>query len=307
MNRSQRSNPPGPNDATVIDDPIRPETLLHLALQLQSTLELRLLIELFFQNIQNTIPIDGISYRSYDLPMAVCLGRVGPHRVNHSLNLHDDDLGELIFFRATPLYDHEQSCLHVLLGVLRHPLRNALLYQKVRDASFRDPLTGAGNRIAMEQTLEREIELSHRHNQQLSLLMLDMDNFKAINDQYGHNSGDEVLQSAVQAITDCMRQTDLCFRFGGEEFLVLLSNAHQSDAMIVANRIRETISQRRISSHGVNIAATASIGCASLRVSDSRRSLIHRADQALYSAKHQGRNRVVGEQALPESCATPPD
>ncbi|MFK4753857.1 GGDEF domain-containing protein [Oceanobacter antarcticus] len=278
---------------------IRPDVLFRLTGKLQSTLELPLLIEIFFKNIQSSVSVDGISYRVRERQIVVSQGRTSAHSVNYELSTHGDKVGELIFFRSSRFPEYELANIEGLLSTLLHPLRNALLYQEALDASFRDSLTGAGNRVALDRTLDREIELSRRHEQQLSLLMLDLDNFKSINDQHGHSSGDAVLKETVRAITDCMRQTDLCFRYGGEEFLILLSNASQADALIVADRIRETISKLLIpATQTTTMTATASIGCASLTVSDSRQSLIHRADLALYTAKNRGRNCVVGEATL---------
>ena len=189
------------------------------------------------------------------------------------------------------------------MGTLVYPLRNAMRYREALDQAFRDPLTGAGNRIALNDNLVREMELSRRHGYQLSLLMLDLDHFKAINDNFGHIIGDEILKAVVEKIKDCIRQTDICFRYGGEEFVVLLNNAHIADARLIAERIRMSISEMFMQTEKGPLQVTISTGLAVLEDKDSGINLIDRADKALYQAKNSGRNKVcvnipVTEKAL---------
>lgn len=110
------------------------------------------------------------------------------------------------------------------MSVLLFPVRNALLYQKAIAASLTDPLTGAWNRRALFSQRSREVSLSRRYQQPLSLLMIDVDQFKSINDTYGHATDDLVLQDLIRVMTKVNRSTDICFRYDGEEFVVLLGN-----------------------------------------------------------------------------------
>nr|WP_246624944.1 GGDEF domain-containing protein [Oceanobacter mangrovi] len=280
---------------------IRPDVLFRLTGKLQTSLELPQLIEIFFREIQASVPVDGITYRFRPYNLVVSQGKTSAHSVSYDLKTQSETIGELVFYRSSRLREFELANIEGLLSTLLFPLRNALRYREALDAAFRDPLTGAGNRVALDRTLDREVELCHRHEQALSLLMIDMDHFKNINDSHGHTTGDAVLKEAVAAITDCIRQTDLCFRYGGEEFLVLLSNASQEDAMVVAERIRNSISRIRLPVNQGLLKVTSSIGCASLQATDSRKSLIDRADQALYLAKRTGRDKVIGEEGMGNS------
>lgn len=280
---------------------IRPDLLFRLSARLQTTLDLSQLLEIFCKEIQHAVLIDGLSYRVRDREIHISMGRSSTHSVTYDLNTRNDRIGELSFYRASRFREYELANLEGLLSTLVYPLRNALHYREALDASFRDPLTGAGNRVALDRTLDREVELAHRHEMALSILMLDLDHFKDINDRYGHHTGDQVLRETVGAITDSIRQTDICFRYGGEEFLILLSNANQDDALVVAERIRRAVALVSVSYLDQVIHPAASIGCASLTFTDSRQSLVHRADLALYTAKGLGRNRVVGE-AIMVSC-----
>lgn len=277
---------------------IRPDLLLRLSGHLQTTLELGQLIEIFFKHMQSAVATDGMAYRVPDKAIQVSLGRCCTHSARYELTTHEEDVGELLFYRSTRFREYELANIEGLLSTLLYPLRNALRYRDAVDASFRDPLTGAGNRVALEQTLDREVELAHRHDLELSVLMLDLDHFKAINDDHGHSVGDAVLKATVSAVIDCVRQTDICFRYGGEEFLVLLSNTPHKESLLVAERIRKSIERLYPKTPEGPIAITGSIGCASLAPTDSKSSLIERADSALYVAKHLGRNQVIGEAEL---------
>ncbi len=282
---------------------IRPDVLFRLTGKLQTTLELPQLIEIFFKDIQDTVLVDGISYRCRKLNTVVSQGKTCAHSVSYDLKTHGEGIGELVFFRSSRFREYELANIEGLLSTLLYPLRNALRYREALDASFRDPLTGVGNRVALDRTMDREVELCHRHDQDVSLLMIDLDHFKRINDSYGHSMGDAVLKQAVDEIMKCIRQTDLCFRYGGEEFLVLLTNAAHDDAMMVAERIRRSISaiQVQVMETAERVKVTASVGVASLQPSDSRASLINRADLALYTAKGAGRNQVIGDQELDQA------
>ncbi|PHS64426.1 MAG: GGDEF domain-containing protein [Thalassobium sp.] len=283
---------------------IRPEVLLRLSGKLQTTLELSQLLEIFFEEIQQAVLVDGISFSHNAHNLLLSYGRNSVHSASYRLQTQQDYMGDLAFHRSTRFREHELANLEGLLTTLVYPMRNALRYHEALAAAFRDPLTGAGNRVALDKTLQREIELTKRHGQQLSILMLDLDHFKLVNDEFGHSMGDKVLKEAVTCITGCIRQTDMCFRYGGEEFLVMLSNAEHAGALRIAERIRMSISSLAFSNEKGRLQVTTSIGCATLTMEDSMDSLVQRADKALYQAKHNGRNRVVCD--TDDELDTPP-
>lgn len=272
---------------------LRPELLLKLTGKLQTTLDMNQLLDIFFTEIQQAVLVDGMVYQHAELKLRHSTGRQPPHSASYQLQTQKDYMGELIFHRSTRFREHELANIEGLLSTLVFPLRNALRYHEALLAAYRDPLTGAGNRVALDQTLNREIELTKRHQQDLSILMMDLDHFKLINDLYGHATGDEVLKDVVACIGRCIRQTDMCFRYGGEEFLIMLSNADGAGALRIAERIRMSISDLRFDTGKGALQVTGSIGCASLTFEDDKESLLHRADKALYRAKHAGRNRVI--------------
>lgn len=275
---------------------LRPELLLRLAGKLQVTLDLNQLLEIFFSDIQSAVLVDGLSYQHSTLNLQHQCGRLTAHSVSYQLQTQNQIMGEIVFHRSTRYREHELANIEGLMSTLVYPVRNALRYHEALQAAFRDPLTGTGNRAALNNTLSREIEMAKRHNVPLSLLMLDLDKFKDVNDGYGHTMGDHVLVSAADCIMQCIRQTDVCFRYGGEEFLILLSNANHGGALRIAERIRCGIAELLFTHNNKSLQITTSIGCATLTEKDDMESLIQRADGALYQAKRSGRNRVITDQ-----------
>jgi diguanylate cyclase (GGDEF)-like protein len=172
------------------------------------------------------------------------------------------------------------------------PLRNALLYRAALQTALRDPLTETGNRVAMTQTLQREVDMARRNLQPLSVLMVDIDHFKQINDQHGHSIGDEALKAVANALKDSLRNVDMVFRYGGEEFLVLLSNTSREAASMVGERLRMAVMGIQYLVEHRAIALSVSLGCACLLPGESMESLLRRADSALYVSKREGRNRL---------------
>ncbi|MNR27970.1 Diguanylate cyclase DosC [compost metagenome] len=144
----------------------------------------------------------------------------------------------------------------------------------------------------MNQALQREIDLARRSLQPLSVLMLDIDHFKRINDQHGHSTGDDVLKAVADALKSSLRNIDMVFRYGGEEFLVLLSNTSRESAAMVGERLRQAVLELQYLVEGQAIDLTVSIGCASLQPGEPVDSLLTRADDALYVSKREGRNRL---------------
>jgi len=263
-----------------------------LCLQLQTSLEPQRILGLFFREIQRLVPLDALSYEHKATDLRLEFGQRGHHSISYSLSHEGEHLGELVFRRNQRFSDQEQGHLESLLSALLFPMRNTLLYRAATQSALRDPLTDTGNRIAMDQTLQREIDMSRRHLQPLSLLMLDIDHFKRINDNHGHSAGDEVLKAVAAAIKSQLRNVDMVFRFGGEEFLILLSNTGREAAALVGERLRFATQAKEYLADGKSVELTVSLGCSTLLPGESAESLLRRADSALYVAKREGRNRL---------------
>ena len=162
--------------------------------------------------------------------------------------------------------------------------------------SLTDGLTKVSNRKFFDQRLLEEWKKGSRQTEMLSLIMIDGDHFKNINDNYGHLCGDAILKHLAELFQSCLcRSGDVVARYGGEEFAVILSNTDVQGAAIVAERIRKKVMETPLSWEGNVIPMTISVGVASLipDMDNDLNSLIHAADQALYKAKESGRNCVV--------------
>jgi len=178
----------------------------------------------------------------------------------------------------------EQAVAHVAMALGR-----AVLSERINSAAHTDGLTGLANRRLFDTTLAREIERSRFTGEPVSMLMIDLDHFKQLNDRHGHQAGDEVLREAAAVVRDNCGEHDLPARYGGEEFAVILGGCGAADAADIAEGIRAALVTADTA-----VAVTASIGVAtSLGPDLDGSALLRAADAALYSAKADGRNRVV--------------
>ncbi len=266
---------------------------LQLATVLQSTLELNKLLELFDDELSSLVKHDGLSYVNKEENHRVTFGEEVRHRCTYRLILLDKDIGELTLYRHSQFDDEETRQLENTIAALVYPLRNAILYKQAVEKAYRDPLTGVNNRAALDNALEQEINLARRHSTPLSIIMLDIDKFKRINDTYGHIAGDAVLKRIAESMVESARGSDVIYRYGGEEFVILLRNTDKSGATLLAERIRAAIESIMFKYDSFDIRITASAGLTTMLEDDDLSGLLDRCDKALYDAKQQGRNRVV--------------
>jgi diguanylate cyclase (GGDEF)-like protein len=164
--------------------------------------------------------------------------------------------------------------------------------EHLKELAARDGMTGLWNRQEFLTLADVEWQRSHRYGRQLSLLMLDIDQFKSINDRYGHAAGDEVIMRIANVCTAQKRRSDIIGRLGGEEFVLLLPETSASDAHLVAERLRNIISHEIITVGVTEITTTISIGVSDAAHGASTTEFVKQADVALYQAKNSGRNRV---------------
>ena len=162
-----------------------------------------------------------------------------------------------------------------------------------KEKALYDGLTGIYNRAVFNDRIVKEIERAKREKRNLSFIMLDIDNFKKINDNYGHQTGDMVLKILTSQIKKIIRDFDFFARYGGEEFALILPDTDIKTAKEIAERIRKKIEHTKIIFKGERIPVTISIGCTELKDNDTEKTLIERADSALYEAKKSGRNKVI--------------
>jgi diguanylate cyclase (GGDEF)-like protein len=200
---------------------------------------------------------------------------------------------------AESLSEDVQRLASVLAEQLSLAVGNLRLQETLRSSSERDPLTDLYNRRHLEISLQRELARAQRHGFPVSLVMLDVDHFKDFNDTNGHDAGDEVLRNVAHVLKRHTRVEDVACRYGGEEFLIVLTSCSMDDAYAKAEAIREAIAQQQVFTRGTALPRiTASLGIASYpEDGDRMERLIAEADAALYRAKATGRNRIVASNA----------
>lgn len=208
---------------------------------------------------------------------------VNDNRVETSVVLAEGDrvrLGPQILLRFSLVDEDEEAAL-----------------KKVYEAALFDGLTGAFNRKHLEERLETELAFATRHGTELSVIMIDVDHFKKVNDTYGHLAGDAVLKVVARLLAQGIRNEDMLARYGGEEFVILARGVQVSAAFLLADRLRQSVQDAEIEHDGRILKVTASAGVASVACCNGRidrATLVGLADSRLYQAKQNGRNRVVG-------------
>ena len=222
------------------------------------------------------------------------VGAPGGPCVKRTISLGGTVLGSIAFAPDGEVDDDIEELVDLLAREIGGPLRMALLVEDSQRMATTDALTGLMNRRAFIASMESELSRSRRYNYSLTLLLLDVDHFKQVNDRRGHAAGDRVLAAIGNHLRSSLRRSDLAARWGGEEFVVALTSTPLDGGHLTAERMREALAALVIADDkGETIPVTASIGVAFFKAGDSLDSLLDRADRAMYAAKSAGRNRVT--------------
>ncbi len=216
------------------------------------------------------------------------------------LNQNNEHWGSLVVFSSrTDMSESEKNFLDLFSKQIELAITIANLFQTVKEQAITDSLTGLNNRRYFEEFLQKEILRSQRQNQKFTIVGIDLDHLKQINDKYGHAYGDVAIRTVANALKSNARSIDVVARMGGEEFNILLPGVDSQGGMVAAERIRKAIESRKIDVIG-NV--TASIGVATyLEHSDNVNELLELTDQAMYLSKKNGRNRVTMATPIPMS------
>ena len=210
---------------------------------------------------------------------------------------HADGYRVPVLVRTTPIYDEQEN----IIGAVEVFSNNRSLFKmkqrvdKLERDVFLDALTQLANRKLLEIKIGSALQEYHQHHISFGLLFIDVDHFKSINDTYGHKEGDHVLRNVAQNMARHLRGTDICGRWGGEEFVVLLPELDLNGLSGVAEKLRGMIASSSIRINGEEVSVTVSIGGVVVREADTMDSIIERADQLMYASKQGGRNLVTLE------------
>ncbi len=191
------------------------------------------------------------------------------------------------------MLNHHNTIIETIISSISIALEKNMSIQKLENAAVLDPLTNCYNRRALSTFIENDIAYARRCKNELAVIMIDMDNFKQINDTYGHLAGDTVLKGTSSLIHTLVRKSDYLVRFGGEEFVLVLPDTGLHNAMLLAEKLRKKIAAQQIAIGGTSIKVTASFGVASLGNKQDGSSLLREADERMYVAKTTGKNVVV--------------
>jgi diguanylate cyclase (GGDEF)-like protein len=255
--------------------------------QLQTTLDIEQLLSIFLNMVGSGYKVHSLELDTYHGQFTAGKSRPSSHVMTLPIRINDRLMGRISYFSNKPISDVLMSSLTSQQKALVYPLRNALAFWQLQQVALKDPLTGVGNRAMYDDAVVRKTHHAKRFCEPFVLMVLDLDNFKQVNDIHGHLMGDEVLVAFVNLVSKCLRGNDQLFRFGGDEFAIILENETLDAAKIVAARIHHAINESALfRSHNVG----TSIGCACYRATDTAADLFARADKALYAAKNAGKN-----------------
>nr|WP_241664524.1 GGDEF domain-containing protein [Ningiella ruwaisensis] len=184
----------------------------------------------------------------------------------------------------------QRKLLSEIHSIFAMSLRHALEYYRISQLATKDVLTGLGNRNSFNESVKKLISISKRNDDTFGLLVFDLDNFKSVNDKFGHHEGDQVLIAFADILRHCLRDSDHAFRFGGDEFCCVLIDSNAKANEMVAKRITNAINKHPLFiEHGVS----SSVGATSFIATDTAESIFERADSALYKAKGNGKNHII--------------
>lgn len=260
-----------------------------LVTELQTSLVIEELLAIYEKFTKKLLKFTGLQFRS-------SLGTVESPQSDTSstpyafdLAIADEHLGKLTYFSNYPLSQTIEKKLRALHNVLVYPLRNAMMYSRVLKLATKDSLTGLNNRSQFNEILMQKIEKCSRSKRCFSLMLLDLDNFKQVNDTFGHKVGDDTLIEFATILQSSTRATDSVFRFGGDEFAILIEDPEFITNKVVADRIMDYVKQSTIMS---KYDVTVSIGYTLANNGDCDIEIFSRADKGLYKAKASGRNNA---------------
>jgi diguanylate cyclase (GGDEF)-like protein len=271
-------------------DPDRAE-LFDFLIALQTSLDVSVLLETFSLRLQAAYPHRGVRLETLwssdsEATEEYVFGQPTGRCRRMLLHVGGHELGWIEVFSPTPPTVQEQRVIDRLLACLIHPLHSAIRFQRLNQQAMLDDLTGVGNRAALNRALAQEIARSERREDDiaLSLMVFDLDGFKELNDRMGHLVGDEGLRQFARVLKKHLRDSDQLFRYGGDEFVVILPDADEKAGREIAQRLHE-----RVVNECTDPVLGASIGLAQWERGMSAKELFRAADQAMYASKQQRR------------------
>ena len=224
-------------------------------------------------------------HNNYNTKNCIIAPLICHNKVVGVLNLADKMSGEGFGCEDVALIELFSQLIGASIG-------NIKMFEKIQQQATTDGLTGFVDHRTFYELLEKELWRSQRHGGQISLIMVDIDNLKTVNDVYGHRAGDQVIREVSRVIKECIRQVDIAARYGGDEFAIILPNTVLNDAVFAANRMVEAVANSYVNWRGEHIELSVSVGLGQYDANISPEDITSYSDQALYSAKKAGKSMV---------------
>lgn len=228
---------------------------------------------------------------------------IGKETLSYAINF-ENERAMLYVLPATSVLDHQKEIIEMIVKVLNVVLENYLNRKRLEETAMLDPMTECFNRRILDDLLNREVSRAQRYGMNLSVVMLDVDHFKAINDTCGHQAGDFVLRELSKILKSALRKSDYLIRYGGEEFVIILPEILIENTLLVSERIRQAIADHNFSFSGQVLRITSSFGISSFSNDKTADDMIREADSMLYCSKKNGRNRVSYAEGLLETTTS---
>ena len=280
------------DNSQIFKPDVQQQIMLDISMRLQQSLDVEWVVQSFMESMHSYLLFDGYNFENDEPELQIQMGRQKGHKMSYGLTIEDTQLGQLVVYRGRKFSEAELTFFENILCALVYPLRNAIQFSQATMLAHKDALTGVNNRSTFDNVMNREINLALRQKHDFSMLVIDIDFFKKVNDTYGHSAGDAVLKEVAATIQSNLRTSDLVFRYGGEEFVTILNDADCDTAYVTANRILESIREVKVDFQGQTLSVSVSIGLACLDKGDTATSIFDRADTALYEAKNSGRDQI---------------
>jgi diguanylate cyclase (GGDEF)-like protein len=272
---------------------------LNLSLELQAKLDINSIINTFSHTLKTFVPHSEVKLVTAENSITSNRLEESINKVDHresvDLIFEQTKIGVVTLISEQPVSRWAAIFFRYLTRYLVHPVKNALLIETLTTQTLTDPLTGALNRSALNHDLESSIYASARSHTPFTVVMIDIDFFKKINDNHGHTIGDKVLQDMSSLIQHEIRLSDSFYRYGGEEFTILLHNTNPQHAVKKIEQILTKIREHQFisSQKSTPLKITISAGVSEWQSNDDPESIISRADSALYQSKTNGRDRIT--------------
>ena len=286
---------PGKKPAVVKPDFVLPE--LNLA-SLYRHIEIDNLLQAFVDRLSSAVSQDAFEFCNGDLDVdfrSGCQRMTAdvPYKLHYRVANQGGYLGVMGIGRKTQFCSAEVRRINSAVDAFAGPLNNAILYTRACQSAFRDPLTGVRNRAALDDALSQKSSTTLCRDASLVLLVCDVDRFKLVNDNFGHTVGDEVLRQFARVLQENTRESDMVFRYGGDEFVIALQDTQLAGGSELAQRIRKAVKHTGVCAANAYITVTTTIGVTEVQRNESLDDAFLRADEALLSGKKSGKDQVI--------------